>query len=180
MKRIYIVFGLLMILFSCSNDNDWPIPQDESFLPMQIGNYWKIDDDNFTEITDTLRIQGEVYYKFYSLIGRDAIGIDYLRIDDEQNLVGSNPDYPNFRYTHAKFDASVGETFWTMGNQSINDFKVTLTEKNDNLRTFEHHRFYQNHEEKLFISYTRGLGWNFNYYLRDFKEIKINGVVYRF
>ena len=67
----------------------------ESFLPMQIGNYWKNNDDNYTEILDTLRIQGDLYYKFYSLIGGDGILIQYLRIDNEQNLIRSHPDFPD-------------------------------------------------------------------------------------
>ena len=137
MKELNIFFVLLLILSSCSNDENSPKVSEESFLPMHIGNYWKLNEENFTKIVDTLRIQGDLYYKFYSLTGGDAVGTEYLRIDDDQNLIGTYPDNPEFKYTDAKFSADPGSTFWTIDDQSVNDFKVTVTEKNKSSRAFE-------------------------------------------
>ena len=145
----------------------------ESFLPMHIGNYWKINEDNYTEIIDTLRIQGELYYKFYSLIGRDGILIQYLRIDNNQNLIRSHPDYPDHKSIQAKFNASLGSKFWTRNDQTVNDFRVTVIEKEDYLRTFEfqmvYHPILRDTHRKTYI---RGLGWN------NYNEIKIEDNIY--
>ncbi|GAA3629340.1 hypothetical protein [Flavivirga jejuensis] len=180
-----ISLGIFILLLSCNESDDTnisnPTPTSDSFLPMHIGNYWKYDEDNYTEITDTLRIEGDLYYKFYSLIGGDAVTFQYLRIDTNQNLIQGYPDNPDFKHIHAKFNTSLEDTFWTLNNKSVNDFKATLIEKDDNLRTYAFQRFYKNpEEEKLFVSYIRGLGWNYNFYTTSYKQIKIDGEIYNF
>lgn len=175
------LMGVLVIAISCNN-NDEPIEpiinpdiSEESFLPMHIGNYWKNNEQNFTEITDTLRIQGNLYYKFYSLIGGDGFGTRYLRIDDEQNLIERDPDYPDSKYIHAQFNAQLGSTFWTINDQSVNDFKTTVIEKEDATRTFELQRVYHPNVKDIHtVTYIKGLGWN------NYNEIKINGKLFKF
>lgn len=175
MKKLNFLFVLLVILFSCSNDDDSPKVSEESFLPMHIGNYWKLNDENFTEIVDTVRIQGDLYYEFYSLTGGDGVGTKYLRIDDQQNLIGTYPDNPEFTYIDAKFSADLGSTFWTIGDQSINDFKVNVIEKEKSSRAYEFQTVNQpNGDGKHIVKYTWGLGWD------DYKEIKINGKLFSF
>jgi hypothetical protein len=171
-----IALGVLIFLSSCSKpDNNISNPANDSFLPMSIGNYWKNNDENYTKITDTLRIQGDLYYKFNSLIGGDAISIAYLRIDENLNLIESYPDNPDFKYIHAKFNAQLGSTFWTIDNQSVNDFKATMIEKEESSRAFEFQRvFHPNAKDKHIVKYIRGLGWN------NFKEIKIGEDIFNF
>ncbi|WP_405569322.1 hypothetical protein [Winogradskyella sp. Asnod2-B02-A] len=173
MEKLNFIF--LIILFSCSNDDDTSLNSEESFLPMHIGNYWKVDEENFTEIVDTVRIQENLYYKFHSLINGDAFGIQYLRIDDSQNLIESFPNNPNFKYIHAKFNAQLGSTFWTINDQSVNDFKATVIEKENSSRSFEFQRIYHpNLNDTHIKKYIRGLGWN------NFNEIKIDGNIFNF
>ncbi len=177
MKKYYriIVLGIFAITYGCSNDNKPTLNAEESFLPMQIGNYWKNDNHNYVKIVDTLTIQGNLYYKFYSITGGDAIGILYLRIDNEKNLVEAAPEYPDYKYLHAKFNADLGSTFWTINDQSVNDFKVTITKKETSLRTFEFQRVYHpNATDKHSVTYIKGQGWT------GYKEIKISGNVFKF
>ena len=171
-----------MVAFGCNNNDD-PIEEtiinpeisEESFLPMHIGNYWKNNEENFTEIMDTLRIQGDLYYKFYSLIGGDGFGTRYLRIDENQNLIERYPKYPDSEYLHAKFNAQLESTFWTRNDQSVNDFRVMVTEKHDATRTFEFQRMYHpNAKDKHSVTYIKGLGWG------NYKEIQINGDIFKF
>ncbi|MCK0124477.1 hypothetical protein MWU76_08690 [Gelidibacter sp. F2691] len=174
-----ISIGIFISLISCSDSNDSntsnPIPSNDSFLPMSIGNYWKNNEENFTEIRDTLRIQGDLYYEFYSLIGGDGVSIEYLRIDENQNLIGSYPNNPDFKYIHAKFNEQLGSTFWTINDQSVNDFKTTVIEKEDSSIAFEFQRVYHpNAKDKHIVKYVRGLGWN------NFNEIKIDEDLFKF
>lgn len=180
------LFALIITGFGCSENSEIPVNNieevevpitggeaGESFLPMHIGNYWKNNDDNYTEIIDSLRIQGDLYFKFHSLIGGDGILIQYLRIDNDQNLISTHPDYPDSKSIQAKFNASLGSRFWTRNDQTVNDFRVTVIEKEDTLRTFEfqmvYHPILRGTHRKTYI---RGLGWN------NYNQIKIDGNIY--
>ena len=170
-----ILIGILVLAIGCKEDDEPSYNNEESFLPMHIGNYWKNDEENFTEIIDTLRIEGNLYYKFYSLIGGDGISTQYLRIDENQQLIESYPNSPNDIFIHAKFSADKGSTFWTLNNQSVNDFKVTVLKKENTLRTFEFQRMYHpNANDSHTVTYVKGLGWN------NYKEVKIDGTLYTF
>ena len=189
------VFAVIITSLGCSENSELPVDtieevelpitidedeelngnNGESFLPMHIGNYWKNNDENYTEILDTLRIQGDLYYKFYSLIGGDGILIQYLRIDNDQNLIRSHPDFPDSKSIQAKFNASLGSKFWTRNDQTSNDLRVTVIEKEDTLISFEfqmvYHPILRDTHRKTYI---RGLGWN------NYNEIKIEDNIYTF
>lgn len=186
MKKIIniIIISIVFLTIGCSNESDSPFEEEEgtfnseeSFLPMHIGNYWKNDENNYIEIIDTLRIQGDLYYKFHQLIGGDMRGISYLRIDSNQNLIerfidNSNNISDNI-FTHAKFDAEIGSTFWTLNDQSVNDFKATVIIKDSTLRTFEFQVIYHpNLNDKHTKTYIKGLGYDV------FDEVKINGEIF--
>src|SRR3982751_758253 len=66
----------------------------DSFLPMQIGNLWYMNAQSYTEIKDTVRINKKLFYKFYSLVGGDAVSTVYLRIDEQNKLIEGYPDSP--------------------------------------------------------------------------------------
>jgi hypothetical protein len=184
-KKTNIILILIVSLtLGCSNESVSNLEEsideerssfngEQSFLPMHIGNYWKNDKNNYVEIIDTLRIQGDLYYKFYRLMGGDSRYISYMRIDSNQNLIESFPDDPDFKYTHAKFDAQIGSTFWTLNDQSVNDLKVTVIVKDSSLRTFELQRSYHtNINAKAIKTYIKGLGYNI------YDEVRINGEVF--
>lgn len=162
---------ILVLLFvtACSKDEATGI-SDESFLPMKIGNYWKNDDNNYIEIQDSVKIGDNVYYKFFSLIGGDGILTRYLRIDEKNRLLESYPSQPGKEYLHAKFDADLNEIFFTLNDKTVNDYKVELVEKSEQIRTFEfdmvYHPNLKGHPHRT--TYVKGLGYS------GWKTVKIN------
>jgi len=181
MMKFSAAFLLLIVLLMTACKKDYQstdiktTDSSESFLPMEIGNYWRINKENFTEIRDTVRIGNKLYYEFYSLIGGDGISITYMRIDEENQLLESFPSEPGKQYLHAKFDANVGDVFFTLNDQTWNDYKVKLIDKTANEMTFEYDMVYhpnlKGHPHNT--TYIKGKGFSGNW-----KEVKINGVVY--
>ena len=73
-SKIYFILFLVVFFNSCLKDttssNEFNNPEINTslgFLPMQIGNYWKTNDQNYTEITDTIRINGKKIINFIRL-----------------------------------------------------------------------------------------------------------------
>lgn len=179
MKTTYIkpiILGILLLILACNKEETSinPDESESSFFPMHIGNYWKSDIHNYTEIIDTLSINGDVFYKFYTVTGGDAISINYYRIDQDQNLIVSYPENPDFKYTHAKFNANLRDTFYTLKDKSYNDYRVEIITKNDSIMIFEFQKIHHPilFESKHQVSYLKGKGWKGNW-----KEICINGKI---
>lgn len=179
MKLLYIFLILATItISSCEKSLHEPKNENqcESFMPLQIGNYWRVNEKNYSEIQDTVRIKGKLFYKVYSLVGGDVKAVNYYRIDENQNLISSSPQNPDHQYLKAKFGANVGESFQTIGDKSYNDYKVTVLEKTSTTMTFSFDMIYhpslkgQTHT----VTYLKGLGW------KDiWIEIKVCGKVYK-
>lgn len=168
---LFSLFFSACTMHSTKNENN---ESSQSFLPMQIGNYWKIDPQNYTEIQDTLRIDGKLYFKFYSLVGGDAVSTSYLRIDENNQLLESWPSAAGKEYLRAKFNGKVKDTFFTLNDKSENDNKVTIVAKSDKKITFSYDTIYhpnlKGHPNT--ISYIKGQGLEDNW-----NTIKINGVI---
>lgn len=179
-KLPLIVLGILIISInlSCNKDEPLNLVSDQPYLPMQIGNYWKYDASNYTEIVDTIRIQGHLYYEFYTLTGGDSELTDYLRMDKDGNLIASSPQYPDLQILLAKFNAASGDTFWTRNDQTINDKKATVIEKDNMTMSFEYQNFYGLTETPPYtVSFKKGFGWtkNWNMWFDKWNEVMING-----
>lgn len=179
MKYFVSLFLGIIVLSGCARDEILAelIPPQEavtpadatraSFLPMQVGNRWELNEHNYTEIQDTLRINGELFYYFFSLVGGDGVMRQYLRIDEENRLIERYPDDLDFTYLHADFRAAVGDTFSTIGDNSRNDFIVEVTVKTDSTMTFN----YRNKQEdyvRFQRTFVRGLG-----YQEDYQVVKL-------
>jgi hypothetical protein len=183
-KKVLSILVLVVFLsVACNKEQETPyhrslnVPETGSFLPMQIGNYWRIGSSSFTEIQDTLRFNQQLYYKFYSLVGGDVMAIHYLRIDDQNQLWEGYPGQPGKEYLHAKFDANVNDIFYTLNDQTWNDYKIRMIEKTENTRVFEWDMVYHpNLRGQLSKrSFRRGLGWSDD----QWDSVRINGIVYR-
>lgn len=165
---------LFFIACTAHNTRDLAKKPSESFLPMQIGNYWKMDAQNYTEIQDTMTIDGKLYFKFYSLVGGDAVSTSYLRIDQDNQLLESWPSAGGKEYLRAKFNGNVNDSFFTLNDQTVNDNKVTITAKTDKKMTFSYDMVYQpnlkGHPNT--ISYIKGQGFE-----GKWNRLKINGVI---
>lgn len=175
-KNLFQVAILALLFTSCMTQSKKSIDSQasESFLPMQIGNYWKNNAHNYTEIEDTVRIDGETYYKFYSLVGGDAVATTYLRIDKDNQLWESYPSDPKTKYLKARFNGEVNDTFFTLNDKSENDNKVTITEKTDKKMTFSYDMIYHPNlkGQPNPVSYIKGQGFE-----GDWKALKINDVI---
>ena len=171
MKKTILQWVLLPLLFVACKAPKMHNDTTQSFLPMQIGNYWKMDAQNYTEIQDTMRIDGKLYYKFYSLIGGDAVSTAYLRIIDNNQLKESRPEATGKQYTRTKFNSKIGDSFFTLNDQSTNDYKVTVIEKTDKKMTFSFDMVHQDNMKGQ-KPYNNGQGLD-----DGWKGIKINGRV---
>lgn len=170
-----ILFILLISPIGCTKDEDGDTNDfnSDSFYPMSIGNYWKMNDENFTKIVDTLRIQGNLFYKFYSLIGGDMTGTEYFRIDDENNLIGGSISNPEHKSTHAKFNSSVEDTFYLLNDILLSPYRIVMTFKNDDTIKFEWETInHPNLHSKFTKTYKRGFGL-----VGNWKEVCINNKV---
>ena len=171
---IMLLFALIL-LGACKKNEVEPATND-SFLPMQIGNLWYSNGENYTEIKDTVRINNKLFYKFFSLIGGDAFSVYYLRIDEQNRLVESYPDAPLKIFVRADFKANVGDKFFTTGDMGYNDNEVTVVQKSDTEMTFSfdavYHPNLKGHPHS--IKYIKGKGYPGNW-----KKVIINGVVYQ-
>ncbi|MHB1177105.1 MAG: hypothetical protein ACYCZO_02110 [Daejeonella sp.] len=173
--KVRLILAVLLIGFISSCDKiENPITNtsSESFMPLQIGNYWRINDQNYTEIQDTVRINGDLYYKIFSLVGGDVGSEQYYRINANQDLIESSLRYPDYKFTKAKFNAKIGDSFQALGDQSYNDYKITVTEKTDTKMTFSYDMIYhpnlKGHPHT--ITFIKGFGWD-----GAWKIIRING-----
>lgn len=180
MKKIYQNAGLILLAIvccclSCKKETKQAQPNDDSFLPMQVGNLWFMNKENYTEIKEKVVINGKDYYHFYSLIGGDGIAISYLRIDEQNRLVESYPTDPTKIYVRADFNAKVGDKFFTTGDKDYNDHEVTVVQKSDTEMTFSFNRIYHPNlkDHPYQIKYIKGKGFP-----GDWKKLIINGVVY--
>ncbi|GAB3425990.1 hypothetical protein GCM10027516_29350 [Niabella aquatica] len=168
-----------MALSACSKKgvNKQYSYEGDSYLPMEVGNYWRTNDENYIKITDTKMIDNGLFYEFSSRIGGDVFGKNYYRIDKDNNLIEKFPDHPGSVYTHAKFGAKVGDVFYTTGKKDWNDLYVKITYKGDEQITFEYDMI--NHPnlkgQKSYRSFKRGFG-----FAQNWKEVKIGDKVYKF
>ncbi|KFF02037.1 hypothetical protein [Chryseobacterium luteum] len=174
MKKTILQLLLLPLIFAACKTSHVNNDPAQSFLPMQIGNYWKMDAQNYTEIQDTMRIDGKLYYKFYSMVGGDAVSTEYLRIDEKNQLMESWPEATGKEYTRAKFNSKVGDSFFTLNDHTTNDYKVTVVEKSDSKMTFSFDMVYQDNMkgQPHQVTYIKGLGLD-----NQWKSIKIDGKI---
>jgi hypothetical protein len=176
-SRLSFVFLIMVSCIRNENDSSSLKMKEDSYFPLHIGDYWKIDDQNKTEVKDTVRIDGKLFYQLYSIVGGDATSTVYFRLDEDNNLIEGYPEDPSAQYLHAKFDAAVGETFYTLNDKTINDYLVTVKSKSDSSMVFEFDMVYHPNlkGQKHTVEYIKGIG------RKDiWKEVRINGIVYKF
>ena len=176
-KRILFLICLIMGVYGCKKSVVVSrTPSVDSFLPMQVGNLWYADKENFTEIQDSVLIGGKLFYKFYSLIGGDGVATSYMRIDERGRLVVGDPNNAAFSAIRADFNAKVGDKFFTIGNGTDTDNQVTVVAKSDTEITFSFDAiFHPNLKGHPYqVSYIKG-----QWFPGNWNKLKINGFVYK-
>jgi hypothetical protein len=175
MKITLTLTALLFLAFTSCKKSD-PISPSESFLPLQIGNYWRMDAETYIEITGTVQLNGKQFYKTFSLTGGDVLGELCYRIDEHQNLIESHERHPDYNFIVAKFNAKVGDSFQALGDKSVNDYKITVVEKTPTKMSFSYDMIYhpnlKGHPHVR--SFVKGIGWD------GWKIVKIGEKVYTF
>lgn len=164
----------MMLSLGCKKDRN-PVqpPASDSFLPMQVGNLWYHNSQNYTEIKDSVLISGKLFYKFYSLIGGDGVSTSYMRIDEQGKLIVSDPKNPDLRVVRADFNGRVGDKFFTTGQANDTDSEVTITEKTSTQMSFSFDAIYHPNLKghPYVVSYVKGQGFP-----GSWTKLKINGV----
>lgn len=153
MKKSFLSFlCLALLIVSCTMQNkNHNENASGSFIPMQIGNYWKVDAQNYTEIKDTLRIDGKLYYQFYSLVGGDAVSKVFLRINEKKSW--QNPGLlQKVRNTSVLNLEGMLMIAFTLNDKTTNDYKVTIIEKSDRKMTFSFDMIYHDNFERATTS----------------------------
>jgi hypothetical protein len=147
----------------------------QSFFPMEVGNYWKKNSQNYTEITDTVRINKKLFYKFRSLVDGDGILTQYFRIDENNQLVASSPGRPDLQSIYARFNDNLDDHYFTLNDKSANDCLATVIEKTAGRFTLAFKIVYDPQRAGqigLTTTYIKGIGFE-----DDWTSIKINGKV---
>lgn len=177
-KNVVVFYLFMVFVASCDSSinsveeyKESKINQSLGFMPMQVGNYWGYDDyyNNYTRITSTININGEKYFRFTTISGGDGASYEYLRIDEDNNLIRSHPRDSLRTFVLAKFDAEKGETFNTIDSSSYGHYKVTVTKKTRDEMSFK----YELKDKKYTWKFIKGFGRDF-----DFKIVRINGKEY--
>lgn len=88
--NFYIIWLFALgILAACTEAKDCCVPPpNESFLPLAIGNYWRVNADDYMEVTGKTNLNGNEYFVLSSFIkdvpnpafSRDTF---YVQIDEK-------------------------------------------------------------------------------------------------
>lgn len=168
-----LIVMLFLLFFTGCKEKLMGLNANDSFLPMQIGNLWFMNSANYTEIKDTVSINKKLFYKFYSLVGGDAISISYLRIDEQNRLIEGYPTSPLKTYLKADFKANIGDKFFTTGQKDYNDYEVTVVRKTDTEMIFDFDMVYHPNLKghPFSVKYIKGKGFS-----GDWKKLRINNI----
>ncbi len=91
---LVLTICLLFSMISCQKSGLSP-KESEAYFPLQVGNYWKVNDTDYLEITGTKVIGGAKYFEITSHTP-GGTGTIHLRLDDDLNLIQA---YTNTNYT---------------------------------------------------------------------------------
>jgi len=184
MKTVFILILCSLLAVAC-NKNDSVPPPGSDYLPLEIGNYWKVDDDDYVEVTGTEVINGQTFFVSRS---RNKDGYNpglqdgnlYFRIDDGKNLIQG---YKNQTFTKniADFTLAKGRKVNALENP-------TVTEKTAGYITFRYDCMICSQSNTYYYAtFIRGKGFaERNFMLagslslvKKFTEVKIGGKIYK-
>ncbi|UKJ06513.1 hypothetical protein [Solitalea lacus] len=179
-KLIYTAFIVLFAIAGVAcKKKDSPAPaidKNLGFFPLQVGNYWRINSDNYAEIKEKKILNGKEYFHYQALVGGDAFDNAYYRIDGNKLIQGYNfyTDVPEVLI--ADFNEALDEVFYaTTILSNPNNIKITVIEKSEDTMKFKYEESVSGKPNIYFRTFRKGVGLDEKY-----DEIKINGVVYKF
>jgi hypothetical protein len=191
--RLLNQFGVAWIwivcsLHACTQVKDCCTPtSNKNYLPLAIGNYWRVDADNYMEVIGKTNLNGNEYFVLSSYIkevpnpvfSKDTF---YLRIDEQNNLIQGSKLNPKYTEVIANFDMVNGaEVQGSVGT-------IRVIERIENRIQFRHDclvcSFFPTY---YFSTYLKDIGFAGRSFIfsrsfglvKPFKEARINGVIYQ-
>jgi hypothetical protein len=148
-----------------------------AYLPLKVGNYWKINEKNYINVIGKKKIEGKEFYIVFARIGGDVRNTTYYRIDENLDLIQAE-----FRkltptvvfLTKAKFNAQKGDVFYTSSMGDPANRLVEVIEKTEDRIKFKYSLL--NGDSLIYYEeYKKGIG-----FVNNYKDIYINGSSYKF
>jgi hypothetical protein len=180
MKKIFIPFLCFCILFAFYACESSSVTPSAEYFPLQVGNYWKVSDTDYIEVTGIKDIGGQEYFEFTS---KDPFGTSqmYLRVDKDLNLIQT---YANSRHSRILANLRLKK------GQKMEDQleKGTVIERNNQKIVFRYLCMPCSQANATFdVIFAKDKGLlSRNLFFAGltsgnptFKEIRINGKVYR-
>jgi hypothetical protein len=184
MKTLPYLLLLAAACAACFSPSQDCCAPEANYLPLAVGNYWKVDDNDYLEVTGKARLDDGEYFVLSSYI-RDAPDpalvrqTIYLRLDDQQRLI-QGFSTSNWTRIWANFALQPG--------QEVTAFdRITALVKTADRMKFRYECLIcsslPNQHEATFLN-GRGFAER-NFFLagnlglvKPFREARINGVVY--
>ncbi len=185
MKTI-IAFGALCLLAAgCNDSSSVPPVSGSDYLPLEIGNYWKVDDGNYVEVTGTEQLNGQT---FFVLRSRNKTAVEpsfreydlYFRIDGRANLVQGFKN-SNYSRVAANFNLESGQKAEGIENPTVTAKTADqITFRYDCMVCSAYPSYYYATfmKDRGFAERNFMLAKNFGL-VQKFTEIKIGGKVYK-
>ncbi|MDO1451600.1 hypothetical protein Q0590_35335 [Rhodocytophaga aerolata] len=174
--RVSVLVHAVLLYSSCNKD---ATPNSHTpYFPLQIGNYWQSNEKNYIKVIGKKKIAGNEFYVLAARIGGDSRDTMYYRIDDKLNLIQAHfrKQTPTVIFlTKAKFNAQIGDMFYTTSMDDPANELVEVVEKSEDKIKFKYSRSNSEHTTSYFVEYKRGLG-----VVDNFKQIRVNGSLYTF
>ncbi len=185
MRTILAFCAFCLLAAGCNDSSSVPPVSGSEYLPLETGNYWKVYDGNYVEVTGTEQLNGQT---FFVLRSHNKTAVEpslreydlYFRIDRQENLIQG---FKNSTYSKvvANFNLEKGQKADDMENP-------TVTEKTADKITFRYDCMVCSaYPSYYYATFLKGRGFeerNFmlakNFGLvQKFTEIKISGKVYK-
>ena len=187
MKNILLSTSLflLFVTAACRRDEPSVVAEADDFMPLQVGNYWKVSDTDYLEVTGDTTLNGQRFCVIQTTQDRGGTlfsGQLFFRVDSNRQLIEG---YANSTTTPVIADFALWQGD-TVRNETFE--APTLVEKTTDRITFRYpcglcSAFGTTYQ----LSFQRGRGWTTRQYFiggyisnnPTFTEIRINGTVYR-
>ena len=186
MKTILAFCTLCLLAAGCDDSGSVPPLSGSDYLPLEIGNYWKVDDDNYVEVTGTEQLNGQT---FFVLRSRNKTAVEpslreydlYFRIDGQENLIQGFKISTHSRIV-ANFALKKGQKADAPANPTVTDKDADrITFRYDNLLVSSSPPNY------MYATFLKGKGFEaknfmltrYSALVDKFTEIKIGGNVYK-
>jgi len=176
---LFCAYTILLNMFFCCTRSSVAPKDSTEYLPLQVGNYWKVSNTDYLEITGTKVLSGREYFEITSQNQWGTRQL-YVRVDEKLNVIQA---YSNT--THTRTIANLG---LPKGGQVKDDFEEpTVIDRTSDKIVFRYQCMPCSQANATYeVAFHKGKGLLSRNLLFGgtvsgnpaFKEIRINGIVY--